>query len=128
MTKIDAEVARLEESEEHQLDELLGPEIAPSGEIDDRSGDDAEIGRLASLSVPTYERERVVAAERLGVRASVLDKLVRDMRRTQGAEKGQGQVFSVTDPDPYSEKVDGAALLNDIAGLMPDVASGLLTT
>jgi putative DNA primase/helicase len=103
-----------------------------NAEVDVRISDDDEIKRLAGLSVPAYERERVAAAEKLGMRTSALDRLVRDMRRTSGAEKGQGQVFTISDPNPSPEKVDGAELLNDIAALIrrhvvlsPEQADGI---
>ena len=40
------------------------------------SDDENEISRLAKLSLIEYERERKDAAERLNVRASILDRLV----------------------------------------------------
>src|SRR5262249_47881388 len=41
---------------------------------------EAEIKRLAALSAVAYEQERKNAAERLGLRASILDKLVQAQR------------------------------------------------
>jgi hypothetical protein len=54
------------------------------------SGDvaiDADVSRLARLSTVQYERERVVAARRLGLRSATLDKLVIDERARQAYAK-----------------------------------------
>lgn len=54
---------------------------SPKSDIDD----DDEIRRLATLSLLEYERERKAAAERLSVRATILDRLV-------AAERGELRV------------------------------------
>jgi hypothetical protein len=76
--------------------------------------DDAEIGRLARLSTVQYERERKNAAERLGIRAAILDRLVQ-AERPDDDENQQGRAVSFPDPEPWPESVDGAALLDSIA-------------
>jgi hypothetical protein len=43
---------------------------------DEPTDDDIEIGRLARLSPIEYERDRKVAAEQMGVRTTILDRLV----------------------------------------------------
>ena len=48
--------------------------------INTEPSDDAEITRLANLQPLAYERERKGAAERLNIRASILDRLVADER------------------------------------------------
>ena len=45
------------------------------------SSDGAELARLAKLSQFEYERERKEAAERLGMRASVLDRAIEQSRK-----------------------------------------------
>jgi hypothetical protein len=50
---------------------------------------DAEVARLAKLSIVQYEHERAAAAEKLGMRAAVLDKLVTDKRAKQAYAKEQ---------------------------------------
>ncbi len=52
---------------------------------------DAEIARLAKLRPVEYERERMIAAGRLGVRASSLDKLVAAARPDDETKQGQGR-------------------------------------
>jgi len=52
-----------------------------------RSGDDAEIARLAALPPVTYDRERKEAAEALGVRVSLLDRMVSEARNLLEREK-----------------------------------------
>jgi Protein of unknown function (DUF3631) len=76
--------------------------------------DDAEIGRLARLSTVQYERERKNAAEQLGIRAAILDRLVQ-AKRPDDDEGKQGRAISFPEPEPWHEPVDGAALLDSIA-------------
>jgi putative DNA primase/helicase len=80
---------------------------------------DAEIIRLAKLSTFEYEQQRKGAAEKLDVRASILDRLVaaeRDRLGLGDAEDGkQGQAISFPEIEPWPVAVDGAALLEDIA-------------
>jgi putative DNA primase/helicase len=79
---------------------------------------DAEIERLAKLSTVQYERERKQAAERLNVRASILDRLVQAERERLGLVEDdgrQGRSISLPEPEPWPTPVDGAALLDGIA-------------
>jgi putative DNA primase/helicase len=73
---------------------------------------EAEIARLAKLPIVEFERERKNAAERLGVRATILDRLVQAER--PGDDK-QGHAISFPEPQPWIEAVDGAALLDAMA-------------
>ena len=75
---------------------------------------DAEITRLAGLSITQYERERKPAAQRLGLRTSVLDKLVRVERPKDDSDR-QGRALQLPEPEPWHAPVDGAALLSEIA-------------
>ena len=74
---------------------------------------DAEIERLSKLSLVAYERERGAAAQRLGMRASVLDKLLKGKRQPEVAG-GQGQPLDLPPPEPWMDPVDGAALLSEM--------------
>jgi putative DNA primase/helicase len=79
--------------------------------------DDADtlaIKRLAALSAIAYEQQRKAAAEKLGVRASILDKLVQAERPDDDDGK-QGSAISFPEPEPWSEPVDGAELLKALA-------------
>jgi hypothetical protein len=53
--------------------------------------DSAEIARLAELSPLAYEREPDAAAERLGCRVSILDRLVNAERGNGGAADTGGR-------------------------------------
>jgi putative DNA primase/helicase len=82
---------------------------------------DAEIERLARLSILDYERERVNAAEKtLGIRTSILDRVVKAERTKLGLDQGvvdkQGRAMSFPDVEPWPEPVNGAELLDGIAG------------
>jgi hypothetical protein len=76
--------------------------------------DEAEIDRLAKLSVLEYEHEREAAAERVGARTSILDKLV-TAKRTDTDNGKQGRALSLPEPEPSPEPVDGAALLGSMS-------------
>jgi putative DNA primase/helicase len=81
---------------------------------DATSNDDAEIGRLAALPPLDYERERVPAAKKLGLRTAMLDKLVVAVRRDQMAFSEQGRALALASPEPWPESVDGATLLAEM--------------
>src|SRR5205809_3502587 len=74
-----------------------------------------EINRLAKLSLVEYERERAAAAERLEMRASILDRVVENERRKCGDDRKQGHALTLPEPRPWPDPVDGAALLRDLA-------------
>src|SRR5262249_24684684 len=79
---------------------------------------DAEIERLAKLSAVEYERQRKEAAEKLGMRASILDRLVAAERKELGLDVDdgkQGHAISFPEPEPWPDEVDGAGLLGDLA-------------
>lgn len=59
---------------------------------------DAEIRRLAALKTIDYERERKATAEKLGVRASILDRLVQAERDRRRRQKQQQQKSSEPAP------------------------------
>ncbi len=68
------------------------------------------IQHLASLSTLDYERERKDAANKLGIRTAVLDKMVRDVKEQE--ELHTGLVFD--DVEPWDASVNGGTLLTDI--------------
>jgi hypothetical protein len=79
---------------------------------------DAEIERLAKLSAVQYEQERKGAASQIGVRASILDRLVQAAREKLGLVEDdgrQGRAIELPEPEPWASPVDGAALLDNIA-------------
>jgi putative DNA primase/helicase len=88
-----------------------------------------EIGRLARLNKLDYERERRVAAKRLNVRAPALDRLVANERNHLDEGGKQGRALKLPEPDPWSEAVNGAELLDGLAAMirtyvvMPDHAA-----
>ena len=80
---------------------------------------DIEITRLAKLSLLEYDQQRKAAAEKLDVRASILDRLVAAERARLGLAGGddglQGSAVTFEEIEPWPEPVNGAQLLNDIA-------------
>ena len=87
----------------------------------DKSKDvDAEIKRLAQLSPVQYERERKEAAERLNIRAPILDRLVKAERPDD--DKGQGRAVTIDDVPPWVEPVDGNHLATVLAGILQTYA------
>jgi hypothetical protein len=101
------------------LAELLHSPVKPEPRAAAEDGE-AEIARLARLPTNTYERERRAAAERLGYRAPILDKLVEAARGkadpASADNAGQGRRLSLRDVEPWPDPVDGGALLDEIAG------------
>ena len=94
-------------------DENAIPEKEATSSVDGESpSDDREIKRLAKLRPGDYERERKEAAERLGFRTSVLDRLV-DAERP-GKDKGQGSAFELVDPELWPDPVDGVSLVSEM--------------
>jgi hypothetical protein len=75
----------------------------------------AEIARFAKLGLLQYDLERTAAAQRLGIRASILDRLVGAERKKSGDDGRQGQALRLPEPKPWPDRVDGAQLLSDIS-------------
>jgi hypothetical protein len=86
---------------------------ADTNEEDGRTGAslDREITRLSKLSTIEYEHERKTAPGKLGVRAAILDKLVKDARP---AETGQGRPLELPEPEPWASPVDGGELISQL--------------
>jgi putative DNA primase/helicase len=74
----------------------------------DRPFIEAEIARLAKLPTVEYERERKNAADRLEVRATILDRLVQ-AERPESPGDGQGRAVRIADVEPWPDRVDGNA-------------------
>ncbi|MBA3563355.1 MAG: hypothetical protein H0W33_05010 [Gammaproteobacteria bacterium] len=72
------------------------------------------IERLAELDAVTYEMQRKDAAEKLGMRAAALDKLV----KRQAPAKLAGRAIEFADPEPCAEPVSTSALLNELAACL----------
>ena len=68
------------------------------------------IKRLAQLPILEYERRREPAAQEMGIRVTVLDRLVRAEQRKSEDTSG----FSLHEVEPWPESVDGDALLDHI--------------
>jgi putative DNA primase/helicase len=80
--------------------------------------EDAELARLAKLSAFDYEHERKDAADELGVRASILDKLVTAKRaelHPDGADDLQGTAVTFPEIELWPDPVAGDQLLTDVA-------------
>jgi Protein of unknown function (DUF3631) len=87
------------------------------GESQEPSAADAEITRLAKLSISEYEHEREAAAKKLKFRASILDKVVAAERERLNPDDGskQGHAIAFPDPELWPDPVEGASLLDDLA-------------
>lgn len=72
----------------------------------------AEIDRLSKLDSLAYVQERDAAAERIGIPASDLTRLVNQKRGNNDA--AQGRAIELPDPEPWDKPVDGAELLSEI--------------
>src|SRR5262249_11550468 len=79
------------------------PARAPPKEEAEATNADMEITRLARLSALEYEQQRKAAADKLGFRASMLDKLVAAERaklNPDGHDGKQGHAISFPEPEP----------------------------
>ena len=92
--------------------------VATAADASATETDNEAIARLAALPELEYERVRTDEAERLGVRVTQLDKLVRSERSSGEDDHLQGRRIEWNEPEPWPEPVDGEALLTDIAGLI----------
>jgi Protein of unknown function (DUF3631) len=86
-----------------------------------------EIERLAALDPINYDVARVEAAKRLGVRATVLDRVVGKKRRELGLDTdkdddGQGRAVKIADILPWHEPVDGDQIVTTLAAAVKTYA------
>jgi Protein of unknown function (DUF3631)/Toprim domain len=82
--------------------------------LDDPSAE-AEIDRLSKLSDLAYARQLPGSAKAIGVKQSMLDRLVKAKRRESEEPVetlGQGRPIELPEIEPWAEPVDGAALLD----------------
>lgn len=70
----------------------------------------ATIQQLAGLPAVEYEQKRKAAAEALGIRATALDRAVKEAKKDQGVND-----LPFDEPDPWSVPVNPDQLLTDIA-------------
>lgn len=95
-----------------------GEQMQAASDPPPSTGDDAELLRLAKLPIIEYERERKAAADALGMRTSMLDRVVEMKRHEQGLDGDdgmQGKAVSFPDIEPWDKPVVGETLLNEIA-------------
>ncbi len=93
----------------------LGAGDSVEGGIGERlSEPQATFARLAALSPIEYDRVRIAEAEKLGVRVGTLDDGVEKFRLPGDAAGMAGRALSLPAPEPWTEPVDGAALLEAI--------------
>ena len=94
-----------------ETDESPQPAITPAD-------DDAEISRLAKLNPIEYERQRKDSAKRLGMRESILDKVVAAAKGGANEKPGQGKPLAFPELEQWPTPVDGIALLSElVAGI-----------
>jgi hypothetical protein len=101
-----------------ELTPIVGADKADDKRDESNGNADAEIERLAKLTAIEYEQQRKGVAETLGLRASILDRLVEGERArlNPNADGKQGRPVTFPEPEPWGEPVSGPALLNGIAG------------
>jgi putative DNA primase/helicase len=75
---------------------------------------DAEIKKLASLSLASYVRVRITEGKKLRIPVSFLDKLVAAERPSDESTSGQGRPIELPDVVPWDEPVNGDALLSEL--------------
>lgn len=95
-----------------------GTRATEGAEDEEEDATAVEIARLAALPTIKYEQERKGAAEALGVRAPILDRLVQDERARSGLDGDtslQGRAISFSELEQWPEPVVGAELLDQIS-------------
>lgn len=82
----------------------------------DGTAADAEIDRLSKLKGLEYVRQRESAADRIGISVSALNEVVK-AKRKESEEKmpAQGRALDLPEPTPWSDSVEGAELIDEIA-------------
>jgi putative DNA primase/helicase len=78
----------------------------------------AEIQRLAKLSLIQYERQREAAAACLTMRSTLLDRLVTAARGNSDGDGKQGRALNLPEPEQWPDPVDGADLLDDLSAAL----------
>ena len=104
-------------------------EAAPDA-LEDSAVREAMLVELAALSPVEYDQRREKARKRLGVRVATLDAEVAKRRPVVESDTDTTDLFS--DPEPWPDPVDGAALLDALAAsftryvVLPDGAANAL--
>ena len=74
------------------------------------------VARLAALPLIAYDRVREAEADRMGIRVSILDSEVERLRKSCGNDSTlQGRTVDLPEIEPWSEAVNGAEILSEIA-------------
>ena len=116
------------------MPEQLTPEViaqTPDVSLADVTDQDDLLTEMAGLSPIDYDRRRESAAKRLGVRVSTLDAEVAARRSTIEEQTVSEQLAAAT-PEPWTDAVDGASLLDDLASfykryvVLPEGAADML--
>ena len=116
------------------MPEQLTPEVidqTPDVTLADVTDQDTLLTELASLSPIDYDRRRESAAKLLGVRMSTLDAEVA-ARRSNIEEQTVTEQLAAATPEPWTDAVDGASLLDDLASfytryvVLPEGAAHML--
>jgi putative DNA primase/helicase len=101
--------------------EGLGKARPVMGETDSvnslQTSDEEIIARLAAMPLLEYERCREAEAEKLGCRVAKLDQLIDTQRLLANAAHDalQGAAVDLADVEPWTEVVNGVAVLDEIA-------------
>jgi putative DNA primase/helicase len=80
---------------------------------DQPRGDNADIERLATLSLIDYDRCRQTEAKRLGIRVTSLDAEVAKLRHDEPSDD-----LLPPEPEPFEEPVDGVQTLAAVMGMI----------
>lgn len=80
---------------------------------DDGKSPEAWIEYSRGLKVIDFEKERKSIAKKMGVRASVLDEIIKAERAKDEGTEGQGRTFEIEELEPWPEEVNGAALVSE---------------
>ena len=118
----------------HQLEGLAMVKEQIESATTPNESDEEIIIRLAALPLLEYERQRDEAAKRLNCRAGILDKIVADKRAKSETAEGelQGRTMRLADVELWPDSVNGADVLNEVAGTfsrfvaLPDGAADAL--
>src|SRR5438445_13870445 len=116
------------------MPEQLTPDViaqTPDVTVAEVTDADALLTELASLSSIDYDRQRESAAKLLGIRMSTLDTEVA-ARRFKIEEQNVIEHLAAATPEPWTDAVDGASLLDDLASfytryvVLPEGAADML--
>ncbi len=95
------------------LEKKIGADVEDKSLPSEADTSEAEITRLAQLSVIEYEKERKEAGKLIGIeRLSILDKLVKTRKQELAAQSSGDELTDGI--EPWESAVDGNALANEI--------------